>query len=377
MPNFDETPEGPTPEQHPALPPADWMDQSTRGLSSGPEIPTEPMDEDLPKDSFFQPRTGTSEPETLFDPQARRPPRELKIAREGDGRRLPEGHIINERFEIQRCLGEGNVGTVYLVDDLRLKDRKALKLMHPSLVDSEEAARRFISEIKTLQQLSHEHIVRVYDYGKTDAADLSFFTMEYVEGVSLAALLKKRGGRLPLDKATGLMMQLLDTLAYAHQQTTHRNLKPINIMVRPSGKVVLLNFGISTTSSSTGLVPPSARTGASHYQAPEQRENPEIPEKRADLYAAGAIYYQMLTGNIPLDPAPRPSQLNHSLPSALDRAIMKSLARRPEMRYPDARAMRRAIEGALQPFLTPLRLAGLLVFLGIIAVLGWYLTQLR
>ena len=375
MPTFDEFPEESTADSDASLPPADWTDASTRGLSSDADIHTEPMDEALPKDSFFQPRTGSSEPDTLFDANASRAPRELKIAREHDGRKLPEGHIINERFEICRCLGEGDVGTVYLVNDLRLKDKKALKLMHPSLVDSDEAARRFISEIKALQQLSHEHIVRVYDYGKTEAGELSFFTMEYVEGVTLAALLKKRGGKLPVEKATGLIVQILDTLAYAHQHTTHRNLKPINIMVRLTGKVVLLNFGISTTASSTGLHPPLARPGDTHYLAPEQRTNPEIPEKRADLYAAGAIYYQMLTGNVPLDGAPAPSRLNRTLPRALDRAIMKSLAPRPELRYPDASTMRDAIEGANRPNSWPRRVAVLLAATALLAALGYLLIQ--
>jgi len=330
------------------LPPADWADTSTRGLSSDDATHSD-MGEPRPRDSFFQPQSDNTEPETLFDVTAARPPRELKIAREGDGQRLANGHIINERFEIRGCLGTGNVGTVYLVDDLRLKDKKALKLMHPALIDSAEAARRLITEIKMLQMLSHEHVVRIYDYGKVEGSELSFFTMEYIEGITLSGLLKKRGGKLPLDKATGLIRQILDTLVYAHQHTSHRNLKPINIMVRPSGKMVLLNFGISTTTSSAGLDLPQNRLGSSHYQAPEQHENPEIPDKRVDIYSAGAIYYQMLTGNVPLEPIVRPSRLNPAIPRSIDRVVMRSLASRPSQRFQDAKAMRAAIDRAMAP----------------------------
>lgn len=349
MPSDEERSKKKVHEADTPLAPPGWAGAASRGLSSDGVDSASDTDGPLPQDSFFQQPTGNTEPETLFDPTAVRPPRELKITREGDGRKLPEGHIINERFEVRGCLGKGNVGTVYCVDDLRLKDKKALKLMHPALVDSADAARRFISEIKALQQLSHENVVRIYDYGKTDGSDLSFFTMEYIEGGTLAAFLKKRGGKLPLEKATGIIRQILDTLAYAHQHTTHRNLKPINVMVRPTGKVVLLNFGISTTASSAGLGEPQVRLAHSHYQAPEQRENPEIPDKRVDIYAAGAIFYQMLTGNVPLEPVAPPSRLNPEVSRALDRVVMRCLAPRPEQRFPDAPSARAALDRALAP----------------------------
>ena len=270
--------ETPPEKPQPPLPPlteADWANAPTRGYSStGGETPTVPGSGPPPA-GYIPPSHGATEPATVFDASLPRPPREMKIAREGDAPGLTEGHIINERFEVRKCLGDGNVGTVYLVNDLRLKDKRALKLMHPSLVDSEAASQRFISEIKALQHLSHEHIIRIYDYGKTDISELSFFTMEYVEGGTLADLLKKRGGKLPLDKSLGLIRQILDTLAYAHQQTSHRNLKPVNIMVRPTGRVVLLNFGISTTASSAGLAMPLPRSAHRPTRPPNNATTPK------------------------------------------------------------------------------------------------------
>lgn len=329
----------------------DWENAPTRAFSLLDAAPVV-----RPGDPAFLLTRADEEPDTIFDEETRprfRAPREMKIAREGDGKRLPEGYVINERFEIRRCLGAGQVGTVYLVDDLRLKDKKALKLMHPALIDSEAASRRFISEIKTLQGLSHEHIVRIYDFGLTEPGGLSFFTMEYVDGISLAQLLKKKGGRLPLDKAMGLVTQLLDTLAYAHQHGTHRHLTPVNIMVRATGRIVLLNFGLSTTHSSSGLPVAPAPLDLDYYKAPEQRENPGAADARTDLYAAGAILYQMLTGEIPLDEPEPPSKALKGLPRALDRVVMRCLALAPAERFGSARELSNALEAALRARMSP------------------------
>lgn len=343
----------------PGAPDSDWANAPTPLVTpADARKPNDPGDRDS-IDDFFQTGRPDGEPDTIFDERAADTPaprREMRISREQDGRRLPEGHIINERFEIRKCLGDGNVGTVYLVNDLRLKEKKALKLMHPSLVDSADAARRFITEIKMLQKLSHEYIVRIYDYGKTDVGELSFFTMEYVAGATLGDLLKKKGGRFPVDKAVAVFTQILETLRYAHQHTTHRNLKPINIMVRPSGKVVLLNFGISTTTSSTGMPAQRQRLGASHYQAPEQGQHPDSDDPRVDIYAAGVIFYQMLTGQIPLGQIAPPSRLNRDIPRALDPFLLRCLAPRPEDRFPTAEATLQALEKALKPASALLRI---------------------
>jgi hypothetical protein len=349
----------------------DWENAPTRAFSllDGAPVPR-------PEDPAFLLTRSDSEPDTIFDANSQptsRAPREMKIAREGDGKPLPEGHVINERFEVRRCLGAGRVGTVYLVDDLRLKDKKALKLMHPALLDSEAASRRFISEIKTLQGLSHEHIVRVYDFGTTEPGGLSFFTMEYVDGISLAQLLKKKGGRLPLDKSIGLVTQILDTLAYAHQHGTHRHLTPVNIMVRATGRIALLNFGISTTHSSSGLPVAPVPAGLDYYQAPEQRENPGAAEARTDLYAVGAILYQMITGEVPLDDAEPPSRVHRGLPRSLDRVVMRCLAVEADERFASALEVKAALEAALRSRFSPAFLIGIAVLVLLVAGIGGYL----
>lgn len=337
----------------------EWDNAPTRAFSLLDAAPAP-----RPGDPAFLLTRADTEPDTIFDAEthrASRAPREMKIAREGDGKNLPEGHVINERFEIRRCIGSGQVGTVYLVDDLRLKDKKALKLMHPALIDSEAASKRFITEIKTLQSLSHEHIVRVYDFGLTEPGGLSFFTMEYVDGISLGQLLKKKGGRLPLDKCMGLIQQLLDTLAYAHQLGAHRHLTPVNIMVRATGRIVLLNFGLSTTHSSSGLPVEPVPFGLDYYQAPEQRENPGAASPRTDLYAVGAILYQMLTGEVPLADALPPSRVHREVPRALDAVLLRAIAEDPEARFDSAIAIKQALESALRPRISSALWVGLIL----------------
>ena len=314
------------------------------------------------------------EPETIFDEDGTHStspsPRELPIAPESDAYAVAMGDVLNERFEVIKLLGTGALGMVYLVQDLRLKDRKALKLMHPALMNNPDAAERFIEEIKTLQKLSHENIVRVYDFGKTDHSDISFFTMEYVKGMTLAALLKKKGGWLPLEKSLAIIEQILNALSYAHQHSTSRNLNPSNIMVRPSGKVVLLNFGVTEDKVSN---PRDRRNalGRCHYQAPEQRSNPMLATPQSDLYAVGALFYQLLTGEVPLGQVKRPSCVNHSLPRRLDPIIMRCLESRPEERFNSATETRTAIQKAMKPLPWP----GLLLALFLLGslVLGWFL----
>lgn len=337
-----------------------WSDIPTRGLEPDTAPPATRR--------AFDPALADTEPPTIFDETARRAPRALRLGLGGPPRDLPPGYIIDERFEVVRRLGAGSTGTVYLVNDLRLKDRKALKLMHPPLGDREAAARRFISEIKTLQQLSHENIIRVYDYGQTEEGGRSFFTMEYIDGVSLADLLKKKGGRLPLDRAAALMQQILEALACAHAQMAHRNLKPANIMVRPTGRAVLLNFGVFTSASSAGLAQPTAPALPSHYLAPEQRENPDCADARSDIYAAGAIFYQMITGQVPLADALPPSRVMHGIPRSVDKAIMKALAERPEERHPTCHAMIAAINRAITPGLPIARIVALVFVILALAV---------
>ena len=198
--------------------------------------------------------------------------------------------------------------------------------------------------------------------------------MEFVDGISLAQLLKKKGGRLPVDKALGLIAQILDTLAYAHEHGTHRHLTPINVMVRATGRIALLNFGLSTTHSSSGLPVEQAHFELDYYQAPEQRENAGAADARTDLYAVSAILYQMLCGEVPLTDALPPSRVHPEVPRSRDRVVMRGLAEKPEERFQSAAEMKEALERAERARQSP----ALWVCLGLLGLLAagaaaWFL----
>jgi len=333
--------------------PPDPADAPTRFMPEDGSAPP-PLSPPLPAPGLANGQAlddSAFEPETVFDADSRDgvpAPRELIISPERTVYAPEIGDVLNERFEIRRLLAVGVLGVVYLVHDLRLKSEKALKLMHPSLLEDPSAAERFIGEIKMLQKLSHENIVRVYDYGKTDKGGHAFFTMEYVEGSTLASLLKKKGGRLPFDKGMAIIIQVLNTLVYAHRHAAHRNLKPVNILVRPNGKIVLLNFGLSGTPDDTRTDRGAALANA-YYQAPEQVHEPATATPQVDVYAVGVLLYQLLTGEVPLASAPPPSRVNRALPRRLDRVIMRCLAPRPEDRYASAAEARDALQRAMAP----------------------------
>ncbi len=311
------------------------------------------------------------EPPTVFDEADvnMSTPRELFITREWNNYVPEVGEVLNERFEIRDVIGVGALGTVYRVDDLRLKDNKALKLMHSELMASPEAEGRFVSEVKGLQRLSHEHIVRVYDLGKTDHGELTYFTMEYVKGATLADILKKKGGRLPLDRSLSIIHQILDTLIYAHKHCVYKNLKPLNVMIRPTGKIVLLNFGISHDTLSK-MSNRKRNLGSIHYQAPEQSVDPEITTPQVDIYAVGVLLYQMLTGVVPIGDVPSPSRVNRAIPKRLGRVVMGCLETRPERRYQTAQEVKGALLRAEKSGYKKLLVAALLASL-FGAVLWW------
>ncbi len=348
-----DTPEddAPTPSQlvtRPLFPSMGLEDEDALDISR-------PLPMDETDDSNFEPETIFDDADAQLDiPVAR----ELKIAPESVAYSPEIGDVLNERFEVVELVAVGTIGAVYVVDDLRLKARKALKLMHPDLMKDPRAATRFIEEIKLLQKLSHEHLIRVYDFGQTERGNLSFFTMEYVEGMTLARLLKKKGGHLPLDKSLVLIDQILDTLAYVHKHCVYRNLKPLNIIVRPSGKIVMLNVGLSQATGSQGF-DRRAALGTIQYIAPELIEDPESCGPPADIYAVGVLFYQMLTGEVPMAQAPPPSRVNRALPRRLDRVIMRCLSHDPARRFASADEMKRAIHGALRPATTKYVLLGL------------------
>lgn len=261
---------------------------------------------------------------------------------------LRPGSVINKRFKVLEQIGFGGMGAVYLVRDMHLQDRRALKVLLPRLLSNAEAQRRFLLEIKICQKLSHENIVRVHDLGTDFETGMQFFTMALLEGETLFYYLKRRGGQLPLDEVLAVMAQLCQALSYAHRFTIHRDLKPQNIMRAPNGHITVLDFGLAKLLDQSNPALSRMAVGTVHYQAPEQKSDPFTIDRRADLYAAGVIMYQLLTGKIPAGQYLPASRLAPGVPRAADRVIQRCLKPR-EARYATAAELLADLESLKTP----------------------------
>ena len=255
-------------------------------------------------------------------------------------------HIIADRFEIVEELGFGGMGAVYKVKDLLMHDQiKALKIILPSLVRSDDARNRFTLEAEIAQSLRYEDgIVAVYDIGEDKKGDILFLTMELLEGKNLADYLQSKGGTLEFSEACHIVLKVCDALNYAHQRDViHRDIKPHNIFILPDGRVKLLDFGLAKLVRPGRLAHASIGLGTPYYMSPEQSTGMEI-DARADIFALGAVFYQMLIGRIPMGIFKLPGELNSEIPDTIDTIIEKCLSQDPEDRYKDVASLAEEIK---------------------------------
>ena len=281
------------------------------------------------------------------------------------------------RYRLVKVLGKGAMGVVYEALDPRLSRTVAIKtILKSHLLDdgtAEEYSRRFETEAQAAARLNHPNIVTVFDFGEQD--DVSFIVMEYVRGRELAQAFEA-GDCFTLAEAVRIMGELLDALAFAHaQHVVHRDVKPANVMLDASGRVKLTDFGVARVASTHGdRTMPGTMVGTPSYMAPEQILGQAVGS-RADLFAAGVILYQFLTGQRPFagggtfavqrrivnDPEVAPSRLNAALPALFDGIVARALAKRPDDRYASAQdfaaELRRAL-GALPSASVDLDLPG-------------------
>ncbi len=212
---------------------------------------------------------------------------------------LREGRQSLGRWVLDEKIGQGGMACVYRGIDLENPDARpvAIKIPHRDLLQQEELRQRFLREIQVVSRLAHPNIVRMIDFGVTPDKT-PFMVCDLVEGQTLRELI--RPGGMPFAQALPLMREILSTMAWAHeQQVIHRNLKPDNIMVRPSGRIVLLDFGLARPiESSHQLTVQAAVMGTPGYMAPEQIRG-EQATRQMDQYALGATFYELLTGRKP------------------------------------------------------------------------------
>jgi tRNA A-37 threonylcarbamoyl transferase component Bud32 len=216
------------------------------------------------------------------------------------------GEVLNDRYELIDRIGGGSMGEVWRGRDLVLGRTVAVKIVLPALLDTPTFRARFVAEARVMAMMDHPGIVRVYDYGYTDATDpdtpgAAFLVMEFIEGESLDRVLARTGALEPRF-AMKVLASLLDALGAVHRTgVVHRDVKPANVMLT-SGGVVLADFGIARSAESLGLTAADALMGTVPYLAPELF-HAETPTPAADVYAVGILGYELLSGRQPFQAA--------------------------------------------------------------------------
>jgi len=270
------------------------------------------------------------------------------------------------QLEILGFIGRGGMGAVYKARQKELDRVVALKILPKNTSQDGAFAERFTREARALAKLNHPGIITIHEFGRADG--LYYFLMEYVDGLNLRDLLAN--GRISPREALAIVPQICDALQFAHDQgIVHRDIKPENILLDRRGRVKVADFGLakivgqasslSQTSSQGGesekmetggtpvlqesLTAAGKIMGTPNYMAPEQREHPDAVDHRADIYALGVVFYQMLTGELPAKKIEPPSQKAHS-DVRLDEVVLRTLEKEPDRRYQQADEVKTIVE---------------------------------
>jgi TPR repeat protein/tRNA A-37 threonylcarbamoyl transferase component Bud32 len=248
------------------------------------------------------------------------------------------------QLEILECLGRGGMGVVYKARQPRLNRFVALKILAREREKDQRFAERFTREAQSLARLNHPNIVTVYDFGEADG--LYYLLMEFVDGMSLRQLLQTR--KLAPEEALVIVPSICEALQYAHQQgIVHRDIKPENILMDKQGRVKIADFGIAKLLGADGkvesLTGEQQVVGTPHYMAPEQVEQPAIVDHRADIFSLGVVFYEMLTGQLPLGKFAPPSRMV-KMDVRLDEVVLHALEKEPERRYQQASQVKTDVE---------------------------------
>ncbi len=269
---------------------------------------------------------------------------------------LTRGTTFAGRYEIIEELGRGGMGRVYRVEDIKLKQEVALKLIKPEIASDKKTIERFRNELKTARMIAHKNVCRMFDMG--ESKESYFITMEFIRGEDLKSLIRKMG-KLSAGQAITIAKQVCDGLDEAHRSgVVHRDLKPQNIMIDSAGNARIMDFGIARYLEGKGITGAGVMIGTPDYMPPEQVEGKET-DQRSDIYSLGAILYEMVTGKVPFEgdtalsiavkqktETPKaPVELNSQIPDALDSVIMRCLEKDKEKRYQSAGELRSELEG--------------------------------
>lgn len=273
---------------------------------------------------------------------------------------IAPGTIVGHRYRVIELIGSGGMAHVYRAVNLGSRKIVAIKVLKDEFQNDAEFLRRFEREARAVLHLSHDNIVRAYDVGETDG--LPYIVLEYIDGRTLKDILVENGP-MPPRIAVALAVQVLDALNAAHSAgIIHRDVKPQNVIVMQNGRVKLMDFGIAReVDANTVTFTGSTVLGSVHYLSPEQAKGQPVTEG-SDLYSAGIMLYEMLTGHVPFEgdnsvaialkhisDAPRPPiELNPKIPPALNDVILRALAKDLNRRYQTADEMSAHLRRALK-----------------------------
>ena len=265
------------------------------------------------------------------------------------------GQIFDNRYRITKLIGNGGMSLVYLAVDSVMNRKVAIKILKDSLVNDEDAIKRFVNESKAIGMLSHPGIVALYDVSVQ--TDVKYIVMEYVEGITLKEYLDENG--IPDFKETeNIAIQVLAALSHAHsKRVIHRDIKPQNILIRNNRTVKVTDFGIAKLPGNDTISMVDKAIGTANYINPEQASGNKI-DARSDIYSLGVMLYEMVTGVLPFngdtplataymqihDKPVSPSHFNKDIPKGLEQIILKALKKNPENRFQTAAEMLSCIE---------------------------------
>lgn len=269
------------------------------------------------------------------------------------------GQVVLGTYELTDILGQGGMSVVYKARHRMTEQEVALKILPPELAAHSQVKSRFLEEARALAALDHPNIVHLYNFGQEGSSFV--LAMQFVRGTTFERLILE-AGELHWGLAAGICIDVLKALEYAHSRgVIHRDMKPSNILVREDdGSATVMDFGIAKMTTSTKLTATGQTMGTVRYMSPEQVRGKEV-DVRTDIYSLGASLYEALVGETPFDgethfeimtkhlnePPVPPSVHGVHVPGAMERAIMRSLAKAPDDRFATARDFRDALEAAL------------------------------